>query len=217
MNVKPNSADMMEFFENTIPDQIHLTAIDPEKSANTIGRDFGTDIQAAANWALARNAEGKGVYYSVNRVRSGLHKKPSKPDFVGVRYAHVDVDPPKGHASFTPEGRHAVEQQLVDAEPCTIVCSGNGYQALWRLEDGVSFEDVEEVNKGLIEALSGDKGTYDVARLLRVPGLVNWPDARKRELGRVPALSRIQYGDDGSVADLVELQHRFPHWSNPLS
>lgn len=210
MNIQPNRAEVEEFFEKTMPDQIHLTAIDPEKRRPTIGRDFGTEVQTAADWALARNAERLNVHYSVNLVCSGLDKKPSKPDFIGVRYAHVDIDPPKGHGSFTPSGQHTVEQQLLDAEACTIVWSGNGYQALWRLNGGVSFEQVENVNKGLIEAMNGDKGTHDVSRLLRVPGLVNWPDVKKRELGRVPVLSRIRYGDDGSVADLAELQRRFP-------
>lgn len=205
-----NLADTREFFERTIPDQIHLTAIDPEKHSPTISHDFRTNVSAAVAWAAKQNAACMNVYYSVNLVRTGLDKKPSKPDFVGVRYAHVDIDPPKGAVSFTPLEQHAVEQRLLDADPCTIVCSGNGYQALWRLDNDVSVEQVEEVNKGLIEALNGDKGTHDVSRLLRVPGLVNWPDARKREQGRVPALSRIRYGDEGGVADLAELQRLFP-------
>jgi hypothetical protein len=210
MSSQPNRAEVEEFFEKALKDQIHLTVIDPERLEPTIGQDFGTDVQTAASWALARNSEHLNVHYSVNLVRTGLNKKPSKADFVGMRFAHLDVDPPKGNATFTPLERHSVEQQLLDAAPCTIVWSGNGYQALWRLNDSPSVMAVEEINKGLIEALNGDRGTHDVSRLLRVPGLVNWPDPRKRELGRVPALACIRYGDDGSVADLVQLQRRFP-------
>lgn len=203
-------ADVEEFFEKTIHDQIHLTAIDPEKRHPAVGIDFGTDVTAAVEWALMRNAEGRNVYFTVNRVRAGVNTKPRKDDIVGVRFAHVDVDPPKGTASFTVEEREAAYERLVAASPTTIIWSGNGWQALWRLEPGSSAEDVETINRGLIAALGGDVGTHDASRLLRVPGLINWPDERKRGLGRQPEASSIVIGDEGVIADAAELLARYP-------
>jgi hypothetical protein len=133
-----NPADVLEFFERTIPDQIHLTAIDPEKRMGVVARDFGTDAAAAQAWALQRNTAGLNVYYTINRVRDGLHGKPSKSDIVGVRFAHVDVDPPKGATTFTEEERAAVHARLLAASPGVLVWSGNGFQGLWRLAEGVA-------------------------------------------------------------------------------
>jgi hypothetical protein len=205
-----NPADVVEFFEKTIPDQIHLTAIDPEKRRPVIARDFGSDVTAAVEWALECNTEGRNVYYTVNCVRTGVNTKPRKDDIVAVRFAHVDVDPPKGAASFTVEEREAAYERLLAAAPTTINWSGNGWQALWRLDTGTSVEEVESINLGLIDALGGDVGTHDVSRLLRVPGLINWPDERKRGIGRQPVLSAIVIGDAGAVADAAELLARYP-------
>ena len=173
-----NPADIQEFCQKTIADQIHLTAIDPEKRSGVVARDFGTDVSAAVSWASKLNADGWNIHYTVNAVRAGVCSKPSKADIIGPRFAHVDIDPPKGEA-FTDEQRDDVFARLLDASPSTIIWSGNGVQALWRLEDGVTAEEVEQINRGLIDAFGGDMGTHDVSRLLRVPGTVNYPDERK--------------------------------------
>ncbi|MCI0348313.1 MAG: hypothetical protein L0Z53_02715 [Acidobacteriales bacterium] len=43
----------------------------------------------------------------------------------------------------------------------------------------------------MIRALRGDKGTWNLDRVMRLPGTTNWPDAVKRERGRVPADARL--------------------------
>lgn len=75
-----------------------------------------------------------------------------------VRFAHIDIDPPKEGASFTEGEREDAYSRLLAAKPSTINWSGNGWQGLWRLGEGVSKEEVEQINKGLIEKLGGDKG-----------------------------------------------------------
>lgn len=177
--VKPQPSDVLKFFQMTIADQIHLAAIDPEKRSGLVACDFGTDASAATAWALKLNAEGRNIHYTVNAVRAGVCSKPSNADIIRPRFAHVDIDPPKG-TMYTDDQQNELLARLWDASPSTITWSGNGVQALWRLEDGVTAEEVEQINRGLIDALGGDKGTHDLSRLLRVPGTVNWPDERKR-------------------------------------
>ena len=46
--VTPKPSDVFEFFETTIADQIHLTAIDPKKRSGLVARDFGTDVSLCA-------------------------------------------------------------------------------------------------------------------------------------------------------------------------
>lgn len=216
MNIQVKPEEILEFFEQIIPDQIHLSAIDPNKRRPLIARDFGADALAAMKWALERNAQGDNVYFSVNRVRSGLNSKPSKADIVGVRFCHLDKDPPKGAASFTADEKRAVEQQLMALDPRTIVFSGNGYQAILSVAHGTTAAQAEQINRGLIEALGGDVGTHDVSRLLRVPGLINYPDVKKRSLGREPALARIRYAEDSNVFDATELLRAFPVSDRPV-
>lgn len=205
-----NPTDVREFFEKTIPDQIHLTAIAPEKSRLTVGQDFGTDVNAAAAWASEMNTACYNVYYTVNRVRPGVNKKPEKTDITAVRFAHVDIDPPKGCASFTPEEKEDAYGRLMAAKPSAVIWSGNGWQGLWRLVDRLGIDEVERINRGLIEALGGDTGTHDASRLLRVPGLVNWPNEHKRGLGRVPVASAIIVADHGSVSCAARLRADYP-------
>lgn len=214
--LQQNPIEVRKFFQKTIPDQTHLTAIDPDNVLPTRGKDFGTDTEAASRWALERNAEGYNVYFTVNGVRPGLGAERNKGDIVGVRFAHLDIDPPKGVASFTPQQREAAYERLRAAEPSAINWSGNGFQALWWLDDGVNIDEVERINRGLIEALGGDKGTHDASRLLRVPGLTNWPSEYKRSIGRVPALAYIVDADTGEEADAQAMLLAFPVADKPV-
>jgi hypothetical protein len=145
-----------------------------------------------------------------DQVRPGLGAKRSKGDIVGIRFAHVDIDPPKGVASFTPLERAAAYERLKAASPSLINWSGNGWQGLWRLDEGVTIDEVEQINRGLIAALGGDRGTHDASRLLRVPGLNNWPDAKKSAAGRVPASACIVDADTGVEADTQAMLKAFP-------
>ena len=90
-----------------------------------------------------------------------------------------------------------------------IIWSGNGWQALWRVDEGVSVAQAEEINRRLIAGLGGDDGTQDASRLLRVPGLINYPNQKKLRLGRVPSLASIDAEDDGSVHSVVDLMAAF--------
>ena len=208
--LQPYSQDVLEFFEKTIADQIHLTAIDPTGSRAAESRDFDTDAHAACAWALARNVLGINIYFTVNRARSNNGASRKKSDIVAIRFAHVDVDPPKDTAGWTEEEREEALQRLKRSDPSIIISSGNGLQALWRQDDGVSVDQIEEINRGLIAAHDGDSGTHDASRLLRVPGLINYPNLTKQAQGRVPALAKIVMPDDGSCLTANIMTTLFP-------
>jgi hypothetical protein len=208
--LQPYSQDVLEFFEKTIPDQIHLTAIDPIGSRAAEGHDFGMDAPAACAWALAHNAGGFNIYFTVNRIKPNNGANRKKSDIVAVRFAHVDVDPPKDTAGWTEEEREKALQRLKRSDPSIIFCSGNGWQALWRQDDGISIDQIEEINRGLIAAHDGDAGTHDASRLLRVPGLINYPNLAKQTRGRIPALAKIVTRDDGSCTTREMMMARFP-------
>ena len=206
--INPNDID--EFFTKTISQQIHLTAIDPENRNGTVARDFCQDAAAAMAWAIARNGEGRNIYYAINCIRDGLNKRADKSDITAIRFAHVDIDPPKGVASFTMAQKDAAFDLLVAAFPSVVIWSGNGWQALWRLPDGVSVAEVEEINRRLIAALGGDKGTHDASRLFRVPGLINWPNKQKVAYGREPTMACMVAEDDGLISKAEDMLATLP-------
>ena len=91
--------------------------------------------------------------------------------------------------------------------PSIIVCSGNGLQALWRLESPIDVQMAERANKMLQILVEADEGTWNADRLLRMPGYVNRPSAKKR-----------LYGIKESQAYLIEANDKaFPIESFPLA
>lgn len=180
-----------------------------------IGRHFSENESCAAvDWAYAQNLAGKGVYWHPNLLRNGLNKKSAKTDVVAARFVHGDLDPPKDSLGWTPDQRSEVIDALdneLPYPPSFIVNSGAGLQALWRLsEPCANWESIEAINKGIRDAVNADEGTWNIDRLLRVPGTWNFPNKRKRSCGRQPALCEIVRADTDEVFDAYRLAMAFP-------
>lgn len=169
----------------------HLVAITPDGPLTA--QWFGADIAAATAWAHAQNQAGANLYFTVNEVRPGLSTKPSKTDIARVRFAHVDIDPPKDG----PWDKDAALAALMSQNPSVIIDSGNGWQGLWRLNATVLPEQVEAINRGIAHVLGADSRVWNVDRLFRFPGTINWPTAAKRAAGRVPTRSDLILDDPG--------------------
>jgi len=140
---------------------------------------------AAVAWVARNDAEGRASYYSLSIVREGLNKKAKKADIVAARGVFVDIDPPKDGRRF--DRAWALEKlNGMDVPPSYIVDSGGGFQPVWLFDKPVENLDlVEGINLRLAELLSGDH-CFNIDRLLRVPGSLNTPDAKKAAAGRVP-------------------------------
>ncbi|WP_321323785.1 DUF3987 domain-containing protein [uncultured Parasphingorhabdus sp.] len=205
----PDSDAVRSFCVDLVNDgQIHLVSIAPD-SGSISGTDFGCDVDRACKWALEQNEAGKGVYWTVNSVVSGINKKPKKGAISACRYAHADIDPPKDGAEFD---RAAALVSLVQSAcpPSFIIDSGNGLQAFWRLDEPCeNTSHIEEINRGIQHAFNAD-ACFNIDRLMRVPGLINWPNKKKLAAGRTPALSSIEIADDGVVYKPEELAAAFP-------
>ena len=190
----PDCAAIEGFLAQVGGDAIQLVTF-PAVGGPSQARWFGADAVSAAAWAAERNAAGANVYWSANVVRAGLNKKASKGDVTAIRYAQVDIDPPKGEATFD---KAAALAKLRDAKvpPHVIVDSGGGVQALWRV-DGLDTSEVEAINRSLIAQFDGDPACWNVDRILRLPGTTNLPNAKKRSAGRVPAAATLLSIRDG--------------------
>jgi hypothetical protein len=119
------------------------------------------------------------------------------------------LDPPKDGGPFDVTGRLA-DLAALEIPPSFTLWSGGGLQAFWRISPATAdLDTVEGINRALADRLGADH-CWNIDRLMRLPGTVNIPDARKRARGRVPALARIAAGDDGLALDLDELINAFP-------
>ena len=184
----PDSA-MISSFLAAIRQDLHLCSIVPD--GNCTGRWFGADVPAATEWAAAESLAGRNVYWTTNQVAEGCNKKPSKADILAARFAHVDIDPPKNGGPFD-KLRAQAELLALSVPPTLIIDSGGGLQAFWRLSGPASPAEVESVNRSLAGRLGGDN-CHNIDRLMRLPGTVNYPNARKRAAGRSPSLAKVIY------------------------
>lgn len=107
--------------------QIHLVAIHSEGQRPIAGRDFGQDEGAARRFVVEQNGSGGNVYWSVNRVRKGVNKKPTKGDITAAWFAHVDIDPPKNGGDFDKE-REIAGLEAMPCPPSFIIDSGAGFK-----------------------------------------------------------------------------------------
>lgn len=191
-------------------DQIHLVAINPaDRDAWPLGRDFGTATEDAARWAAQVNADGWNVYWTVNSVRPGLEKKPAEKDMIAARFVHVDIDPPKDGSAWSRDEVLAA-LRAHRPEPSFVIDSGNGLQAFWRLSEPIeNWQHAKDVNDQLRRHFGGD-ACHNIDRLMRVPGFVNYPDAKKTAGGRVPQLAGWVDADDGVVCELEQLRTSLP-------
>jgi hypothetical protein len=90
----------------------------------------------------------------------------------------------------------AAELVALPWPPTVIIDSGNGIGPLWQLEAVLpNVEEhqktIEALGRRIERTLGGIENASNVDRLLRLPGTINLPDARKLGKGRGPVLSGI--------------------------
>jgi hypothetical protein len=184
-------------FLHVIGDGLHLCSIGTQGGLS--GRWFGGDVTAATEWARSENERERNVYWTVNLVADGFdRKKPLKADIVAARYIHVDIDPPKGSSSFD-KLQVLADLCALSTPPSFVIDSGGGVQAFWRLAGGASATDVEPVNQAVAARFGGDN-CHNIDRLMRLPGTLNYPNAKKRVSGRTISLAKVIYDADGLLA-----------------
>lgn len=203
----PDEAVIRRFFTEVIDDDIHVAAIKPD--GTNIGAYFGSDVEAAVDRAVKYNVSGRNIYWTANRCDEEVGSKPSKEEILSARFSQVDIDPPKNGSPFDKAGAIST-LETCSLPPSVIVDSGNGIQALWRFaEDSSDFERVEGINRALIERFAGDSG-FNIDKLMRVPGTVNYPNAAKLKRGCVPVMSRLVSYHPERLHTLNELEICFP-------
>lgn len=181
-----------------------LTGIVPDGKIETATFN-ATAWPDAAQW-IEGNQGKKNIYFHVNPVRRALSSKASKEDIARLAWLHVDIDPRAGE-DFEEERARALRLlQGYTPRPTVIVDSGGGYQGFWRLQpsdrlaiDGSlpRAQELEAYNIQLEKVFQADH-CHNVDRIMRLPGTVNLPNAKKVKKGRTPALAVLVEWNDVS-------------------
>lgn len=176
---------------------------------------------------VEQGAKRRNLYYQWNLPSPAIGAaRASKADIVYAVGAHVDVDPPDTATdlaslrAWQAETAHKFERteywtQLGLPSPTAVVFSGSGFQVLWRylaplclwreegdtvVQDPMLVEHIEEINYSILQRVDpAHAGTQNADRLLRVPGTLNWPSAKKRAKGRTEPELAIGVWSDARV------------------
>ncbi len=205
-----NIAATLDFLLALPHETINLVAIEPDaENVHGITRAKGSpDLEA-----FVRRWNGRhNLYFSANEPRADApDTKLRKAHLARIHFVFADLDAGKGEDFAA--GRRRLEHvagQLVGhpIAPATFVLdSGGGYQPFWQIPAMPATPEnialVEAQGRGIAVALGGDN-TFDANRIMRLPGTVNLPDAKKRERGRVAAEARV-WGTGPAECDLGDV------------
>jgi putative DNA primase/helicase len=186
------------WMELTEAPHVTLVSIVPDRQTMTCTFERG-DLEAAKSWIAEQQKNGSNVYFQPNETHPGCAKKPSKQDMTAALCRFADIDPLDDQLPFADE-RARLEQLAThlgadpNFPPTAIIDSGNGMQPIWAVSreqlSPSSVTRIEGETKALENAL-GAGGTHNIDRLLRLPGTINFPNARKRALGRSVSRARL--------------------------
>lgn len=218
--VKHDSRAAVAFLQRWSPDALWvLTAIVPDGPIETMTFDPMAWVDAA-QWIEERQGL-KNIYFHVNPVRGRLDNKASKEDMASLAWLHVDLDPRVGE-DFNEERARALKMlREYKTPPTVIIDSGGGYQGFWKLEPDEKLvingnvaraQELEAYNIQLEKVFQADH-CHNVDRIMRLPGTVNVPNAKKIKKGRKPALAALVEWSEDRVYPLrdfipaVRVQH----------
>ena len=172
-----------------------LTAITPDV-APVVTETF-TDLASAQEFIAESNENGANLYYSVNRTKRALRSKASKADIACIEFLHVDADPADDETPAEFKKCKLAEISRFRDPPTFVVDSGNGLQLLWQLRVPVEvtdkdvIADIEGRNWALADVFGAAPLTRNIDRIFRVPGTINYPNEKKRKLGRTKCEARL--------------------------
>lgn len=175
-----------------------LTAIQPDKK-RIQGGTFST-LEECREF-IARHNGKMNLYFHVNPLLRPVEKKAEREDVREVAWLHVDIDPRSGEDVLEEQSRalSLLTDRLPEGvpPPTVIVFSGGGYQGFWKLITPIpvngdlgAAEDAKLYNQFLELAFGADH-CHNIDRIMRIPGTVNIPDAKKLKKGRTRALATL--------------------------
>lgn len=204
-----------------------LTAIAPDQKIIETHAFLPEHEKAATDWIAEWNGK-RNLYFSVAEPILLENKKIERENVQAVHWLHVDLDAQAGKDFLSEMERIKALTTSIPTgipKPTCVVFSGGGYQLFWRLKEQLviagnieAAETAARYNKQLEIVLGGDHCS-DVSRIMRLPGTMNIPNAKKVARGRIAVHAEVvtftkssydlsaftMAADVGSVASKQEL------------
>lgn len=176
---------------------INLVSIDPHsKNVAGITRDISSPDLLEF---ISENNGKRNLYYMVNEPQCDAPDDKLKKHHVAfIRGVWLDADPAKDKPLDDERIRLKTlmdKLKTSDNPPTYIIDSGGGYQAFWLLKQPVGadperVELYESLSRGLAQQYETDF-VQNIDRIMRIPFTMNLPTAKKKKLGRKPALATV--------------------------
>jgi hypothetical protein len=160
-------------------------------------------VEAVMAHASTPNAN---CYICPNLMRPTLErgKKGSECDVLAVLALVADLDDDTGRSGTMP------------VDPSYVVESSPGnYQCFILLDQPIPPAEAKTLARALKVAANADHCTVDMSHVWRVPGGLNWPNAKKLARGRPPEPVAVAVAEpwDGSLISAAELRAALEPWS----
>lgn len=221
---QPNKSEV-EFFLNTLFSRIPNGWEDAliEISDLYSSKFFKVnDLNDAIEYVVKLNQSGKNAYTygsalhpdTKERVqaridddkKNGINKtrRSLATDFLYSNVCWVDLDEIINNEQF--KSKYKV------APPNCYVVTSRGVDTMsvhfwWSLENPVFYkDDLETLNKGILTALGGDKGTHNCTRLMKIGGTVAWP----KKSGRSTQMTKFKNTGQSLTYNIEDLKKAYP-------
>jgi hypothetical protein len=159
-----------------------------QSDTDKIKRSFTKNVEEAVEF-IEKHRDNFNVYVGVATRNSSAHG--TKSNLYQLRGFWSDLDFRKPGD----EERYKTMLEKFEFPPSMLVNSGHGYQPYWLLEEAEDISNVrrlEGYTLGIANFFGADR-CWNLDRVLRVPGTINYPDAKKRRMGLETAKSKLIY------------------------
>ena len=162
-----------EFLKN-FPQSV-IQYFDDSKSKTSLAR---TKPELDIDYALSKQAEGCGVYFTPNSFTGG---RRISENLTSINAVFIDLDVAKERHHLTQEDILAKKSnaeillEAFDLKPHFVIETKNGLQVIWLVEQ-FSVAQFDETVNFLIAKFNADKGRKGVTGVLRLPGFKHLKD-----------------------------------------
>lgn len=178
-----------------------------DKAGGVISHHSVGDVDGTVDAVMAHaETPNANVYICPNLMRTTLErgKKGGESDVVAVLTLVADLDEDTGRSGAMP------------IEPDYVVESSPGnYQCFLLLGEPLSVAGAKPLARSLKVAANADHCTVDLAHVWRVPGTLNWPNAKKLARGRPSGPAPVTIAElwDGEVTPVASIRASLEPWS----
>jgi P4 family phage/plasmid primase-like protien len=129
--------------------------------------------------AIGKPPDGHHVYFGVNPTGRSVGKKASVSDVIAINCLFADFDAKDFDNSKEKALNHIKGLYPKAPDPSVTIDSGGGYHCYWLLDQPYTItnsnhrEEIIRTQKAWVALIGSDKGSQDIAHVLRVPGTMN--------------------------------------------